>query len=282
MRTQSIDTRPEAELVLIGMIRKAPVTRRFELLQSWSYSMIEAGRQYVQQLHPEADEEEVRLLYLERQFGKDVSNRLRTAVQRHHVQVAAVPDFQATLIPLIEVLEQRGIVYALSGSLASSLYGMQRATLQLDLVADLSQEQSEPFIEQLASSYARCEEEVGATNQSTASFDLIHLESLFKVVVSLPEPCVFDQEVLQRAQQLVLVEGERPFRVVAPEDLAALQLKQYSRSGEIADDLWLDLLGVLKVQGTDLDLTLLKRRAIDLEVTDLLEHALIDAGLEGE
>jgi hypothetical protein len=282
MRTQSIDTRPEAELVLIGMIRKASLARRFALLQSWSYSMIEAGRQYVQQLHPEADEEEVRLLYLERQFGTEVSNRVRTAVQRHHVQVAAVPDFQAALRPLIEVLEQRGIGYALSGSLASSLYGMQRATLELDLVADLSQEQCEPFIDQLASSYACCEEEVRTTNQSTASFDLLHLESLLKVVVSFPEPRVCDQEVLQRAQQLVLVEGERPFRVVSPEDLAALQLKQYSRGGEIADDLWLDLLGVLKVQGTDLDLTLLKQRAINLEVTDLLERALVDAGLEGQ
>ncbi len=44
MKTQSPDTSLDAELVLIGMIRKAPMTRRFAFVQSWTASMLEAGR----------------------------------------------------------------------------------------------------------------------------------------------------------------------------------------------------------------------------------------------
>ena len=43
MRTQSIDTSPDAERVLIEMIRKAPITKRFAFVQAWTASMVEAG-----------------------------------------------------------------------------------------------------------------------------------------------------------------------------------------------------------------------------------------------
>jgi hypothetical protein len=41
-----------------------------------------------------------------------------------------------------------------------------------------------------------------------------------------------------------------------------------------------DILGVLKVQGTNLDIAYLRRWAANLSVTDLLERALVNAGLE--
>ena len=50
--------------------------------------------------------------------------------------------------------------------------------------------------------------------------------------------------------------------------------------GEVSDRQWNDILGVLKVQGTDLDMTYLQKWAANLDVTDLLERALGDAGLK--
>src|SRR6266567_3092364 len=77
MKTQSPDTSLDAELVLIGMIRKAPMSRRFAFVQSWTASTIEAGSQYVRQLHPQASDDEARLLFIERQYGKDLTDELR-------------------------------------------------------------------------------------------------------------------------------------------------------------------------------------------------------------
>ena len=41
MKTQSPDTSLDAELVLIEMIRKAPVSKRFAFVQAWTASMLE-------------------------------------------------------------------------------------------------------------------------------------------------------------------------------------------------------------------------------------------------
>ncbi len=58
MKTQSPDTSLEAEQILIGMVRKAPVSKRFAFVQSWAASLLEAGSQYMQQLYPQAGDEE--------------------------------------------------------------------------------------------------------------------------------------------------------------------------------------------------------------------------------
>ena len=79
MKTQSPDTSLDTELVLIGMIRKAPLSRRFAFVQTWTASILEAGSQYVRQLYPQANDEEVRLLFFERQYGKDLTDELRRA-----------------------------------------------------------------------------------------------------------------------------------------------------------------------------------------------------------
>jgi len=139
MKTQSPDTSLDAELVLIGMIRKAPMSRRFAFVQAWTASMVEAGSQYVRQLHPQANDEEVRLLFFERQYGKDLADELRRALHTYSIQVADAPDYQRAVRPLAKICEDLDIPYALSGSLASSLYGLQRATLQIDFIADLGQ-----------------------------------------------------------------------------------------------------------------------------------------------
>jgi len=282
MKTQSIDTSPDAERVLIDMIRRASFTRRFSFVQSWSHAMIEGGRINVQQLYPQADEQEALLLYFERHYGKNLIDELRAALQERDVHPSGIPDFLATLAPLFEALDSLGVPCALGGSLASSLYGMQRATLQLDVVAALGPRQSIPLRQQLVSKYFFRQHEVQAALQQGTFFTLIHLESLLKVVVSLPGARAFDQEMLGRAHPLVLAEGSHPVRVLSPEDVAVLLLEQFKSSGERADDVWYGLLGLLKVQGSTVHLAALERLVAQLDVPLLLARALVDAGLKAE
>src|SRR5260370_35895111 len=89
MKTQSPDTSLDAELVLIGMIRKAPMSKRFAFVQAWTASMLEAGSQYVRQLHPQASDEEGRFLFIKRQYGKDLADELRWSLHAYHMQVTA-------------------------------------------------------------------------------------------------------------------------------------------------------------------------------------------------
>jgi len=278
MRTQSVDTRPEVERVLIEMIRKAPITKRFVFVQAWSASLIEAGVQSIQYTHSDVDETEARLRYAERHLGKKCMDEVRCALLRRQVTVATHPDFQAALTPLIEMLEQHTISYALSGSVAHSLYGMQRASFQVDILADCDKQLLTTISDQCEASYLLSQDAAPASMQCHRAFTLMHLPSLLPIVVTLPR-LSYEQEMLDRAQPLVLIAGSRPVRVIAPEDAVLLALREYHEDGEVADDIWLDLLGVLKVQGNNLDLPLLASRAEKLQVGDLLRQALIDAGL---
>ena len=53
----------------------------------------------------------------------------------------------ATIHPVLTALEQLGITYYLGGSVVSSAYGLPRATLDVDVIADLRIEHVHPLCE---------------------------------------------------------------------------------------------------------------------------------------
>ena len=63
------------------------------------------------------------------------------------------PELLETLIPLVEVFEQLGIPYHIGGSVASSIYGIPRSTLDVDCVAAFRPEQIKQFVKLLEADY---------------------------------------------------------------------------------------------------------------------------------
>mgnify|MGYP007135469961 CR=1 FL=1 len=82
MKTQSMDTSPEAERVQIDLIRKAPISKRFALMQAWSQFIIEANRKAIRQANPNASEEEIALLFVKQNYGQAVADGLRAYLAR--------------------------------------------------------------------------------------------------------------------------------------------------------------------------------------------------------
>ncbi|MFL5694565.1 MAG: hypothetical protein ACJ795_22450 [Ktedonobacteraceae bacterium] len=82
MRTQSMDTSPEAERVQIELLRKASPAERFSLVMSLSQSFIQASRQTIRELHPELSQVELDLLFVELHYGKDLADRVRADLKR--------------------------------------------------------------------------------------------------------------------------------------------------------------------------------------------------------
>ena len=67
--------------------------------------------------------------------------------------------------------------------------------------------------------------------------------------------------------------------VASPEGTILNKLEWYKMGGGVSDRQWNDILGVLKVQGTNLEMPYLHRWATGLEVAELWQTALVDAGL---
>lgn len=191
-----------------------------------------------------------------------------------------VPDILAAITPIVEALEELGVPYHIGGSVASSLYGLPRLTIDVDLVADLRLGHVRPLIKRLQTTCYIAEDMVRDAITRRSSFNIIHQDTILKVDVFIPKSRLFDQEELRRAQPEVLLEGTRPFKVASPEGTILNKLEWYRMGGEVSDRQWNDILGVLKVQGTDLDMNYLQKWAASLHVTDLLEQALVDAGLK--
>ena len=77
MRTQSRDTHLEAERVQIELLRKATITRRLELAFSLSQDALHLAREGIRRAHPEASEEEIGLIFVEINYGKELADRVR-------------------------------------------------------------------------------------------------------------------------------------------------------------------------------------------------------------
>lgn len=189
------------------------------------------------------------------------------------------PTYRLAIEPLIDAFEQLGIAYHIAGSVATLAHGISRTTMDVDLVADIRQQYVHALVAQLSSQYYVEEEAIEEAVAHRSSFNLIHLETMFKVDVFLLKPAAFDQTAFMRAdlKEFGLEEDARAFFVESPEDVILNKLRWYRMGGERSERQWLDVQGVLKVQAGLLDLAYLRKWAAEIGVLDLLERAMAES-----
>jgi len=184
----------------------------------------------------------------------------------------------AVTMMVTDALDALGVPYAIGGSLASAVHGVMRATMDADLVADLRMEHAEPLARALGDAFYADVEMMRDAIRRHGCFNLIHLETMFKVDIFVAKPRAFDRAQLARRQLHLL--GKEPQRyayVASAEDVILSKLEWYHKGGRVSERQWRDVLGVLKVQGGRLDCDYLRRMAATLGVTDLLERAFDEA-----
>lgn len=187
---------------------------------------------------------------------------------------------ETTRITLLvtQTLERLGIPYAVGGSLASSLYGVMRATLDVDIVADMRLEHVAPLVTALSQEFYADADMMRGAIEHHSSFNLIHYETAFKVDIFIQKPRSFDHMQLRRRIQSVITnDPSQSIYVTSPEDTILAKLEWYRLGDEVSERQWRDVLGVMKVRAGDLDLVYLRRWADELQVVDLLERALQEA-----
>lgn len=191
------------------------------------------------------------------------------------------PDLVIAIEPVVKAFEKLGISYYIGGSVASSACGIPRATLDVDIIADLKSRHVHSFVEMLQSGYFIDEEMILKAIQQRASFNLIHLKTMLKVDVFIVKDGDYHQEALKRKRKETLGDEQEPaeFYFASPEDIILSKLAWFYKGGNVSERQWHDVIGVFKVQEKLLDMEYLRQWAQELGLTALLEKALHDTGI---
>jgi len=188
------------------------------------------------------------------------------------------PDPIAVALTVADIFERLNIDYFAGGSLASSIHGEPRSTVDIDLIADLRPAHVAPVLSALEKDFYVTEEAMTEAIRFTASFNAIHLATAVKVDVYVAGADPFNAERLahrQRAQIWPEPPGE--LFVDTAEHIVLRKLEWYRRGDEVSDRQWRDVVGVLRVQQGQLDEARMDHWAERLGVTDLLQRAREDA-----
>lgn len=154
-------------------------------------------------------------------------------------------DDLAILTVFIEALESLSIDYAIGGSIASSAYGYVRFTQDADIAAAAFDEKIPDFCDKLSATFYLSEDAIRQAHLQESSFNVIHLDTAFKIDVFICRSRPFDRQILSRRRKLVLDEAiQNEVNVVSPEDIILLKLQWYKDGGEVSDRQWNDSLSV--------------------------------------
>jgi len=173
---------------------------------------------------------------------------------------------------LSRILDRVGIKYLVGGSVASSLMGEPRSTLDLDVMIERDVTKVRALVQLLAAEcYVDEETAIDAVNE-LRSFNAIHLVTSMKIDFFVPES-LFAEKQLSRRRAVKLPTGEVLYFYKA-EDLIVRKLLWYRLGGEVSERQWRDVTGVLRSSRQEIDSENLAAEAESAGVDDLLRRAL--------
>lgn len=183
--------------------------------------------------------------------------------------------------PLVHELRRLGVQHYIGGSVASSIHGAARSTLDVDVAAELDRAAALRLVDSLGDEYYVSREAVLDAVRQRSCFNLIHLATSFKVDVFVSRGREFDRSVQDRAVGETIGDaGSLSAPVATAEDIILLKLEWYRLGNGTSERQWNDLRTVGKLQADRLDCQYLRRWANELGVADLMERLLSEIELD--
>jgi hypothetical protein len=149
--------------------------------------------------------------------------------------------------------ERHGIRYFVTGAVAAIAYGEPRLTNDIDIVADLREDE----IPKLKGCYPEGEfyfddESAKRAVSSRSQFNIIHPESGLKIDIMISQEDEFDQSRFRRARRLRTLE-DTEVDFASPEDVILKKMAFYRDGG--SEKHLRDIAGILKISSGGIDLS---------------------------
>jgi hypothetical protein len=187
------------------------------------------------------------------------------------------PQDIVVLEKLAEVFENLHIAYCIGGSMASSAYGTVRFTQDADITVEPFEQIAKKFHEKLKNDFYISEEAMNEALKTRNSFNIIHLNTAFKIDIFIRSENEFQKQMLSRIRKLPLGSSNKMLSFVSPEDIILLKLDWFRQSDHTSQRQWSDVLGVLAGQAKALDFDYLKNWAKKLGLNELLTKAISES-----
>ncbi|MBR8832567.1 MAG: hypothetical protein DSM106950_00615 [Stigonema ocellatum SAG 48.90 = DSM 106950] len=273
---QSFDTNPKIDKFLMQAFRQMPPWKKAHLTNEATKGIQQWAIIGIRNQYPHATPDEIRFQLAIRWLGKETANQL------YKDSLGKIVDAESIQLALkvAEIFDTLAVKYLIGGSVASSILGEPRATLDVDMVADLQIYNVEPLITLMIGEFYIDEMMVKEAIHRQSSFNVIHLDTMQKVDIFILSEQPLAQLEMQRRQQLVITQNpERSAWLASSEDIILQKLIWYRLGNQVSDRQWRDVLGVMKVQADRLDFKYLRDWAERLNFATLMEQAFREAGL---
>lgn len=178
------------------------------------------------------------------------------------------------VVRVAAILDELGVGYVLGGSLAGSFYGEPRATADIDIAVRLTGESADRFLARAAGEFYVPTDAARRAIEAHDSFNLIDSVSPFKIDLFVLGESLLDRRQFERRVHLDVPGAPAGLWVTSPEDVILRKLDWFREGGEVSDQQWRDILGIIRVRGDRLDLAYLESTAVDLGLDTLLRRAL--------
>lgn len=168
---------------------------------------------------------------------------------------------------VLHCFEELGIDYMLVGSVASSIQGIARSTIDADVVVDLRREHIAPLLARLQADFYVSEIAAQEALRRRSMFNAIQFSSGFKVDIYVLGSSPFDRQEFAR-RRACKTEGWDLW-VATPEDLILSKLHWYQLGEQVSERQWRDAAGLLQVHGQSLDQSYIENWATQLGIGEL-------------
>jgi hypothetical protein len=133
------------------------------------------------------------------------------------------------LLQTVGTLEELNIPYVIGGSFASSFHGLLRTTNDVDIIAIIEETTIKQWIAEFETDFYLDEEMIKRAVRQKSSFNMIHLDTAFKVDIFIAKPGFQEKEIERRQLKRLGTGDNHSFYFLTPEDIVLAKFDWYHK-----------------------------------------------------